>query len=151
MDSCSPQPAHLESGDTRAPVCQANRAIAQIRSRKFSLFLLWVVEPEQQKFPKSLCTTTTPKPNRPLPPLPAGVECIFTLKGLELYIARPTFQGKPEENPDFFSTWWLYQGLSCNKCIYVIKGHYFTHFVFGLFRIFHTRFVHLICVSVDPG
>ena len=31
----------------------------------------------------------TPKPNRPPPPLPAGVERVFTPQGLELHFARP--------------------------------------------------------------
>jgi hypothetical protein len=70
----------------------------------------------------------TPKPNRPPPPLPAGVERVFTPQGLELYVARPIRpKREPEESSDFSATWWLWHGqrlerMDCILCIHRSHG-----------------------------
>jgi len=74
----------------------------------------------------------TPKPNRPPPPLPAGVERVFTPQGLELYIARPIPSKANQKKAPIFlqhggfgtaSVWneWLVYFASKGRTVYALS------------------------------
>lgn len=74
----------------------------------------------------------TPKPNRPPPPIPAGVQRVFTPQGLELYIARPTGPNADQKKAPIFlqhggfgtaSVWneWIAYFASKNRTVYAIS------------------------------
>lgn len=81
----------------------------------------------------------TPKPNRPPPPLPAGVKRVFTPQGLELYIARPTSPNANQNKAPIFlqhggfgtaSVWneWIAYFASKDRTVYALSlsGQFFT-------------------------
>lgn len=75
----------------------------------------------------------TPKPNRPPPPLPTGVERVFTPQGLELYVARPVRPNEKHQNkaPIFLqhggfgtaSVWneWIAYFASTGRTVYALS------------------------------
>jgi hypothetical protein len=74
----------------------------------------------------------TPKPNRPPPPLPAGVERVFTPQGLELYVARPTGSKTNQKQAPIFlqhggfgtaSVWneWIAYFASRGRTVYALS------------------------------
>jgi hypothetical protein len=74
----------------------------------------------------------TPKPNRPPPPLPAGVERVFTPQGLELYVARPTRTNPNQKKAPIFlqhggfgtaSVWneWIGYFASTGRTVYALS------------------------------
>jgi len=74
----------------------------------------------------------TPKPNRPPPPLPTGVERVFTPQGLELYIARPISSNANQKKAPIFlqhggfgtaSVWneWLAYFASKGRTVYALS------------------------------
>lgn len=73
-----------------------------------------------------------PKPNRPPPPLPVGVERIFTPQGLELYVVRPVRSKADQTKAPIFlqhggfgtaSVWneWIAYFASTGRTVYALS------------------------------